>query len=472
MSDHVSFKDLPEGGEKFEPAKASKLIGFFGLVGLLGAIGSAYFAFGAGAQQAAAFSYSWLFAIFFAFTFVCGGCFWMLLHNASNSGWGVAVRRLWENLGNLAPYLLVLALPLLISTKMQDQLWEWTTTHREAKAIGETPEHLAAAAAHAEAHHNTGEKKHGPESPTLHGLHEIAKKDPHAHLLVNKYGYLNLNFWSIRFVLYFVILSYIAYRLRKFFLDQEKDGEIKHTIKAREFSCRWMLFFALTLTFAAVDWLMALDYTWFSTMWGVYIFAGCAWASMALSIMLLNYLRSNGYMLKVTTEEHFHLMGKLLLAFTIFWAYIAFSQYFLIWYANIPEETRFYFVRNTDGWRWLSIFIVVGHFIAPFVLLLSQPRKKNPRFMAAMTAWILFMHLADIYWNVIPERGPSLYAQGVWAGEHGHGGSWIPGAWIGDVAALACVVGILGFIYLRSLGKNSLYAWRDPRLLESVNVHN
>jgi hypothetical protein len=196
-------------------------------------------------------------------------------------------------------------------------------------------------------------------------------------------------------------------------------------------------------------------------MWGVYIFAGCAWASMGLTILLVTWLRSMGYLQKVVTDEHYHLMGKLLFAFTVFWAYIAFSQYFLIWYANITEETRFYLIRNTEAWRWVSMFIVVGHFVAPFLLLLSQQRKKRPAVVAGVCIWILFMHLVDIYWNVIPERGPSL---GV--------GVWVDGAWFQDVAALCGVFGTMGFLYLRGLSKYSLYPWRDPRLIESVNVIN
>jgi hypothetical protein len=469
MSDHhVSFKDLPEGGEKFQPAKASALMGSLLVLGVAGLAGSGYFALAAGPEKAAAFSYSWLFAVFFAFTFVCGGVFWIMLHNASNSSWGVSIRRIWETLGNLAIPLGVLALPLVLSTTVQDHLWEWTTIHRAAA------QHTGAATdSHAPASHGAAAGSHDHAvSPTVHGLHQMAETDPQVHPLVEKYGFLNIPFWSVRFVLYFLILGYIAWRLRGYFLNQEKDGKIEHTVAAREFACRWLLFFALTLTFAAVDWLMALDYTWFSTMWGVYIFAGCAWSSMALSILILNYLRGSGYLLKVTSDEHYHLMGKLLFAFTIFWAYIAFSQYFLIWYANIPEETRFYYIHNTGGWRGLSIVMVLGHFIAPFVTLLSQPRKKNHRVMGFVVLWVLAMHLLDIYWIIIPERGPSLYAQGLFAGPNGNGGEWIPGAWIGDVCALCAVIGLLGWWYLRSLSKHSLYAWRDPRLLESANVHN
>jgi hypothetical protein len=154
-------------------------------------------------------------------------------------------------------------------------------------------------------------------------------------------------------------------------------------------------------------------------------------------------------------------MGKLLFAFTVFWAYIAFSQYFLIWYANITEETRFYLIRNTEGWRWVSIFIVVGHFVGPFILLLSQPRKKNP---VVMVTVCLVDHLHAPRGHVL-ERDPRAWPV-AW---HGCYCSW--SIW-GDIFALMGVVGTMGFIFLRKLGGNSLYPWRDPRLLESVNVVN
>ena len=425
---HVSFKDLPEGGEKFEVAKASKLVGALGAVGGLGLLGSAYFAFLAGGQSSAAFAFSWLFAVFVCFTLVAGGCFWILLHNASNSGWGVVVRRLFENLGLMVVFLAIFAAPLLFPS-VQTHLWEWMNHHRAAGS--------------------------------LEGLEEAVKHNPHLHVLVEKHGYLNIPFWYFRFFAYFAILGFMAWKLRSEYLAQEKDGSMKHTVRARQWSCVLLFPFALTITFAAVDWVMGLDYNWFSTMWGVYIFAGSAWSSMALMLLIVSYLRSIGYLKQVVTEEHYHLMGKLLFTFTVFWAYIAFSQYFLIWYANIPEETRWYLTRNTEGWRWVSIAIVIGHFIAPFILLLSQPKKKNVKVTCAIALWVLLMHIVDIWWNIMPERGPALGT-----------GVTVDGAWIGDVFAFAAVFGSLGFLYFRTLAANSLYAWRDPRLMESVNVRN
>jgi hypothetical protein len=448
MSHHVTFNDLPQGGEKFEPAKGGKLIGSLGLLGLLGLIASGYLFF----AKTDTFAYSWLFAVFFTFTFVVGGCFWILLHSASNSSWGVAVRRIWENLANMILAMGILATPLLVPA-VQKPLYEWMGHHRTAA------EH---------AHHDHTTVKEALHHMTVGDEAQKIEGNPHLHILVSKFGYLNISehfkfpfSWQVRFVLYFLILWHIARTLRGKSLKQEQDGDIKHTIAARAFSCRWLLFYALTVTFAAVDWLMSLDYSWFSTMWGVYIFAGCAWASMALSILVVTWLRSLGYLNKVVTDEHYHLMGKLLFAFTVFWAYIAFSQYFLIWYANITEETRFYLTRNTEAWRDISIFIVGGHFVVPFLFLLSQKRKKNPVVISMGCIWIIFMHLVDIYWNVIPERGPSLGID-----------VWVPGAWVQDLAALCAVFGTMGFLYLRGLAKYSLYPWRDPRLIESVNVIN
>ncbi|MCB1225340.1 MAG: hypothetical protein KDK99_05975 [Verrucomicrobiales bacterium] len=437
MSHHaITFNDLPEGGEKFDTAKGSKLIGAFLVTGLIGLVGSLW----KYSTDSDSFAYSWLFAVFLAFTVVVGACFWMLLHSASNSAWGVAIRRIWENMSSVVLVVFLLALPLLTVKKLQAPLWEWMGLERQAIENVEA---------------------HGGD--VKQALHHMAEANPHVHVLLSKFGYLNLRGWSIRFVIYFAVLWFIGRTLRRKSVAQDQDGDIKHTIKARAFSCIMLFPFALTATFASVDWLMSLDFSWFSTMWGVYIFAGCAWVSMAITILTVTWLRSLGYLNHIVTDEHYHLMGKLLFAFTVFWAYIAFSQYFLIWYANITEETRFFLTRNTESWRSLSIFILFGHFVIPFILLLSQPRKKQTAKMVWICLWIIAMHIVDIYWNVIPERGPSVT----------HGETWIiPGAWVGDVFALLAVVGIVGYVFLRGLGKSSLYPWRDPRLLESINVVN
>ena len=147
---------------------------------------------------------------------------------------------------------------------------------------------------------------------------------------------------------------------------------------------------------------MGLDYQWFSTMWGVYIFAGAALSSMCVLVLIVTALRGAGYLQQVVNLEHYHIMGKLMLSFTIFWAYIGFSQYMLIWYSNIPEETVYFLRRNTASWWYLSQFMVVGHFFVPFLLLLFQRAKKTPTFLCGMAVWILLMHMLDIYIVVLP----------------------------------------------------------------------
>jgi hypothetical protein len=269
--------------------------------------------------------------------------------------------------------------------------------------------------------------------------------------------------WYIRAVVYFGFLIGLIGLLRKWSIQQDTDGDFKHTFRSRALCAFPLLIYALVVTFSAVDWVMSMDFTWFSTMWGVYIFAGGAWGAMAVSIIALNYVRSNGYLQKVVTGEHYHLMGKLLLAFTIFWAYIAFSQFFLIWYANITEETRFFLLRNTGGWNTVSYVLLFGHFAFSFILLLSAGRKKKTGIMNWVCGFVLLMHAVDWYWLVIPERGPSL--------THGER-LWIDGAGWGDLVAFITIGGLVGWAYLRRLAKASLYPCRDPRLLESVGCSN
>ena len=228
-----------------------------------------------------------------------------------------------------------------------------------------------------------------------------------------------------------------------------------------------MIIFGVTLTFLALDFVMALDYSWFSTMFGVYVFAGSALNSMAVLILTGIFLQKMGYLKNVVTQEHYHIMGKLCFAFTVFWAYVSFSQFFLIWYANITEETRYFLLRNTENWTLLSLDLVFMHFGLPFLALLRSDVKKSSKFMTIFCFYILFMHVLDVYHMVIPERGPSV---GLVIDHHPQ--LWISGSWLGDILALVFVVSAFLFIYLRNLTSVALYPHRDPRILESANLHN
>lgn len=460
-------------------------------------------------DKAGAMGYSWLFAVMFFLSLAVGGLFWTLLHHSSNSGWGTVIRRLMENLGSLIPIVLLLGLPLLISGfGFRDALWEWFPQRKAALVVSEdaakgeldayiTQRSAVVAAARAEVETAKKDLAEMPSPSPGHRAHLENKQkaleakavhlekedlsteaamqtlvDKHfletAALLFAKRGYLNESSWWWRQLFYFVVLSGIAYILRRWSINLDRDGDPKWFRWMRRWSCGFLPFFATAWTFLVFDWLMALDYTWFSTMWGVYLFAGSALNSMGVLILLVTGLRKMGYLKNVVTMEHYHLMGKLMLSFVIFWAYIAFSQFFLIWYANITEETKFYLTRNTEFWNTYTItFLVIGHFFIPFTILLIQKVKKLPNILSGIAIWNLVMHALDIYWIIIPDRGPSLTA-----GDGDNIRMTIPGAWIFDVIALVSVGGIFGYFLLRQISSVSLFPCRDPRLDESLNVVN
>jgi len=187
----------------------------------------------------------------------------------------------------------------------------------------------------------------------------------------------------------------------------------------------------------------------------VYIFAGTAGSSMALLVLVITALRQAGYLKDVVTVEHYHIMGKWMLAFCIFWAYIGFGQYMLIWYANIPEETQFFITRNTQSWWAMSMLLVVGRFFIPFPILLMQSIKKHPHQLSILAGWMLFMQMLDIYIIVLP----ALHGTGV------HVSIW-------DLISLIAIGATLGFVYLRIVPRTSLFPVRDPRLIESLNLVN
>jgi hypothetical protein len=213
---------------------------------------------------------------------------------------------------------------------------------------------------------------------------------------------------------------------------------------------------ALTITFGGFDWLMGLDYHWFSTMWGVYLFAGAAGSSMALIVLVINALKKRGY-LSVVNQEHYHIMGKFMLAFTIFWAYVGFSQYMLIWYANIPEENIYFIIRNQGNWVWLSTILVIFRFFVALPVLLMQSVKKDTRQIAWVAYGMLAMQVLDIFVIVIPALKKTgfnlldvLYA----------------------LCPLVGIGGILAWLFLRKLTSSALFPTRDPRLALSINLHN
>jgi hypothetical protein len=450
MSHFITSQDIPADGEHIEKGKLSKPVMVSGIVALLGLIVSAYLLFSGNEALntpkdgvAGRYAYSWLFAFAFFVSFPLGGAFWLLLHHVSNSGWGVAVRRLMENLASVFPWMGILAIPFLFP-EVQQHLFEWMNRHREL---------LGSVGSYANAkdvlHHGGGQFD---------------------HLLSAKVFYMNLPAWLGRMIGYFVVFGGSILILKKISVAQDNDPNpgVERLKLARKLCAVFLPLFALTVTFLAFDLLKALDYKWFSTMYGVYFFAGCALNGMALLILTSIVLRRAGYLQTVFSPEHHHIMGKLTFTFVVFWAYVTFSQFFLIWYANITEETSYFLLRNTGNWNLANIALVFGHFALPFVFLLRSDVKKKPGLMIPITIYLFILHALDHYIIVAPERGPSLTMHGADGPSLYPSGSVI---WL-DLLAFVTVGAFFLFVYLRTFTKNSLYPHRDPRILESANLFN
>src|SRR5436190_21811311 len=399
MSERADVMPTPEGEyiEKNRFASLSFLLAIAGVIGLgLSVVG----AFVSPKQ----FSFSWLFAFAFYFTILAGCFFWIIVHHVVDAEWSVVIRRQLENLALLLAVMAVFFIPILI---FRNHLYEWMNI-----PVGQDP------------------------------------------ILDTKRAYLNWNFFLARAVFYFVFFIGATLLFRRFSIRQDRDGNPGFTINMRRLAFVSLPLFAFCITFGAYDWLLGVDYHWFSTMWGVYIFAGAAGSSMSLLVLVTTALRKAGY-LQVVTLEHYHIMGKWMLAFSVFWAYIGFSQYMLYWYANIPEETQYFLVRNTESWWPLSMLLVIGRFFIAFAILLLQGIKKKPYQLCIVAGWVMFMQALDMYIIVLP----SLHGTGV------HLSIW-------DFLCPIAIGCSLAFLYLRLIGKTSTFPVRDPRLIESLRLRN
>jgi hypothetical protein len=272
------------------------------------------------------------------------------------------------------------------------------------------------------------------------------------HAAEHKTPYLNPGFFVVRAAIYFAVWIAVAFLLRAWSVRQDAAGGVALTLRQRRLGAGSLPFLALTMTFAAFDWMMSLDPRFFSTIFGVYWFAGSFMAAFAVVILAATATRADptafGHHMNL---EHFHSLGKFLLAFTAFWAYVAFSQFMLIWIANIPEEVPWYILRIDGGWRWVGAFLALFHFVVPFFLLLSRDLKRNPRTLSWVAAWLLFVHWVDLYWLVMPH----LHASG-------------PRPSLLDLTAFVGVGGVaIAFAVLRMRGVAAVPV-RDPHLEDSL----
>jgi len=367
----------------------------------------------------------------FFLTIMLGALFFVILQHLTRAGWSVTVRRLAENVSAVAPLMAILSLPIVIPImtgwpESIHRVYPWTDA-----------EHVA-----------------------------------HSKLLSGKTAYLNTTFFAIRMVIYFAAWILMTSYFRNASIRQDETADPQITLRMQTLSAPAMLVFALTLTFGSVDLIMTLNPEWFSTIFGVYVFAGGNVAFFATLVLVMQWLQSRGRLSASLTTEHFHDVGKLMFAFVVFWAYIGFSQYMLIWYASLPEEVIFYWIRHKEPWLWLSLILLFGHFVAPFLGLISRVPKRTPGLLIIGAVWLLAMHWLDHIWLVLPRAVGTPNLDGP-PSEHAVTVAGLTG-W--DVLqCLLCLIGIGGLFVAgvaRKMGQASLIPRKDPRLGESLAFEN
>jgi len=296
--------------------------------------------------------------------------------------------------------------------------------------------------------------------PVLYGLHALYPWTDHDavaadHLLHAKAPWLNVPFFLVRTAVYFAVWSVFAIWFHRKSTEQDRTGDPKLTKRMETGSTAALILFAFTVTFFAFDFLMSLTPHWYSTIFGVYFFAGCVLSFFALLTVIAFLVQRAGRLRRVISNDHYHDMGKLLFAFVVFWAYIGFSQYMLMWYANLPEETVWYAARQTGGWTAWTLLLLFGHFLAPFLVLMSRGIKRNRPLLVTGAVWMLLMQWADIYWMVMPASSPGV----------------VPLSWM-DVLTFLGVGGFFFAAVTHRLGAHALVPVKDPRLPESLGFEN
>ena len=368
------------------------------------------------AATVAAFSSAWsrlahayLLSLMFPLSISLGALFFVILQHLTGARWSVSVRRVAELLTFAIPWLGILLIPVLASLLIGDHsLYEWND----------------------------------------------AKLRATDSLIAHKAPYLNAVFFSIRCILYFAVWTFLSRMYLNHSIRQD-TGNGHATLRMKRWSGPAMMAFALSLNFAAFDLLMTLDPHWFSTIYGVYFFGGCVVACFAALPIIVSMLQSQGVLLQEVTVEHFHDLGKLLFGFVFFWGYIAFSQYLLIWYANIPEETVWYAARQNNGWEFVSLVLLCGHFLIPFIGLMSRSVRRNPKALVGWSIFLLAMHLVDLYYLVMPSVAPGSPAPTL----------------LDSLCILAVALIWLG-VTLRAFSTHQLLSVGDPHLEDSLAFHN
>lgn len=347
---------------------------------------------------------NFLVGYFFWMSIAVGGVFFVSLQHITGSTWSIPVRRIPETFVAFIPVLAGLFVVLLFG---MHHLYEWT--HAEVVA--------------------------------------------HDALLQDKQVYLNIPFFAARQLLLLGVTYFVGRYLLRNSLRQDDSGDPLLTTRNVRMAGVFLLLFAWLYTFASFDLLMSLAPHWFSTIFGVYCFAGLFFSTVAMIVLWAVRLRKAGVLDGYVTTEHLHGLGKFMFAFTVFWAYIAFSQFMLIWYANLPEETPYMLARTTGAWLPVSIALMIGKFALPFALIITQSQKRNENWLFGVACWFVVAQWLDIYWMVFPTFGDKPVL------------GWM------ELGVFAGFTGLFCLVVGRRLGTVPVVAFRDPYIEEGIRHH-
>jgi hypothetical protein len=354
---------------------------------------------------------SWLLGFIFWGGIGIGGTGILLLQYLTGGAWGVIIRRVAEAASRTLPLVVLLFVPLALGVS---RLYEWTHLRGHDKVIDDRGWYMT------------------------------------------EWG------WIGRSIIYFAIFLGIAYLLNKWSANQDASKDYDEAAswlgRATAFSGPTLVIYALTVTFAVVDWVMTLDPHWFSTIWGLLFVVGWALSTFCFSVIILAFLSDKAPMSRVIGRRHFHDIGKLMLALVMVWAYFNLSQFLIIWSGNIPEETGWYLTRMTGGWGYIAWALVLFHFAAPFLVLLQQDFKRRARQLALIAIFILFMRLVDMFFLIAPN--PRIDTNGLAQGAFVV--SWL------DLVAPIAVGGIWLWYFFGQLMKRPLVPVMDPFLEKAI----
>lgn len=386
--------------QKLDAGNVKKLFLTLGALGLAGTVYTFL-------QNKTHFAFSYLTAFTFGMSILLGALCFVMIQHITLAGWSVTCRRLAEKTVGTFSWYWILLLPLVFLC-FKD-LFPWAS-----------PETVA--------------------------------KDP---ILSAKVGYLNTPFFLIRTALFFAGWYLLSRALLKKSLQQDQDGKKEHSARLRKWSAGGLIFYGVSETFFALDWTMSLQPHWFSTIYGLIFFSSSAVAFYSFLILLALILRKKGLLVNEINVEHYHDLGKLLFGFNLFWAYVAFSQWMLIWYANLGEETTYYHMRQVGAWKEVSIGLILIHFVFPLFYLLSRHVKRNLLLLGFGAFWMFVASYYEMYWMIMP----NFYKEGAQFS-------------LPEISSLLFILGTLGYAIFHSLEKNSLIPLQDPRLPESIGFKN